>query len=353
MALFYKQKVDSSRIRRALKHIAPAFWPVFGDYRTGQIYFERYHERDYVDEITFNHEFDLADSPDALFAEYSRFNPAVAVKLFHLQIVQYPNTTVLIPKMNHLAGDGYSYFYFLSMLAAVSGSKSYSVKVMMRRLLYKPRHYRTTLREFLLKTGGVNSSPPDIKYNIRFERIPRAEIYQYIKEIKTNFNITVTTNDLLAAMALQKLVGLRGNSFGPDVTLTMPMDVRRQIAEYGRKFFGNALLFARISFETKSVRDSNINELARKIREKIPVVTREKYLEYLHKLEELIAGGQWSELIPYDPQQGCLVTNLTRLPLNELDFGSGKPDFILPLTIEKNSAALLTDQNDYVLRLAY
>jgi hypothetical protein len=41
------------------------------------------------------------------------------------------------------------------------------------------------------------------------------------------------------------------------------------------------------------------------------------------------------------------------MPTDKLDFGRGKPAFIFPLTIEKNSAALLTHQKNYLLRLAY
>ena len=101
------------------------------------------------------------------------------------------------------------------------------------------------------------------------------------------------------------------------------------------------------------IEQGDVNELACRIRKNVPVITREKYLGYLQYLEKLIDTEQWAELRPYDPQQGCLVTNLTKLPVNELDFGSGPPDFIFPLTIEKNSAALLTRQNNYLLRLAY
>lgn len=47
------------------------------------------------------------------------------------------------------------------------------------------------------------------------------------------------------------------------------------------------------------------------------------------------------------------MKNLTRLPSDKLNFGTGEADFIIPLTIEKNSAAILADKDNFILRLAY
>jgi len=356
MALFYRHKIGTSAIRAALKKLSTAFWPLFGEHHTGQIQFDGYSEGDCFDEVICSHEYNPDAAAAELFEAYSKFNPVTLKKLFRLQIVQYTNGTVLIPKLNHLAGDGYSYFYFLSVLAVVARGKNILARSFISPLILRPRHDRTILKEFLFSAAGFTSArpePPAIKYIIRFEEVSRAEIYQDIKDVKTRFDASVSTNDLLAARALQKLVGLQDTYFSGSVALTMPMDVRRQIAAYGRKYFGNALQFARQVFEMKTVRESDRTELARQIRRNVPVITREKYLKYLQSLESFIDTKQWAELRPFDPQRGCLVTNLTKMPLNELDFGSGRPDIIFPLTIEKNSAALLTRGDNYVLRLAY
>ena len=85
----------------------------------------------------------------------------------------------------------------------------------------------------------------------------------------------------------------------------------------------------------------------------MPEITKNSYLEYLINLEITILDNQIEKLIPHDPRHGCLVTNLSRLPTHKLDFGNDTPDFIVPLTIEKNSAAILADQNNFCLRLVY
>ncbi len=96
-----------------------------------------------------------------------------------------------------------------------------------------------------------------------------------------------------------------------------------------------------------------INEIAIEIRKSMPDITNESYLEYLLSIETIIARKQSNKLNVYDPRSGCLVTNLSMLPANKLNFGSGDPDFIFMLTIEKNSAAILSNRDNYILRLAY
>ena len=44
---------------------------------------------------------------------------------------------------------------------------------------------------------------------------------------------------------------------------------------------------------------------------------------------------------------------LTRMPIQKLNFGSGNPVFIFPLTIGRNSAAILADKYNFLLRLVY
>jgi hypothetical protein len=83
----------------------------------------------------------------------------------------------------------------------------------------------------------------------------------------------------------------------------------------------------------------------------MPEINREYYINYLTGLENRIADKKTEKLKPFDPASGCLVTNLSRLPVTKLDFGSGNPDFIFLLTVEKNSAAILGDKENFIIRL--
>ena len=85
----------------------------------------------------------------------------------------------------------------------------------------------------------------------------------------------------------------------------------------------------------------------------MPTVSSKTYLDYLTQLEKRISAGNLEKFKPFDPASGCLVTNISRLPVNRLNFGTGPPDLIFPLTIEKNAAAVLTKDDNFILRLAY
>ena len=50
---------------------------------------------------------------------------------------------------------------------------------------------------------------------------------------------------------------------------------------------------------------------------------------------------------------GCLVTNLSQMPINKLNFGTGDPDLVFPLSIKKNSVAVLANRDNFILRIAY
>jgi hypothetical protein len=48
-----------------------------------------------------------------------------------------------------------------------------------------------------------------------------------------------------------------------------------------------------------------------------------------------------------------IVSYLSKLPSDILNLDKGAADYIVPLTIEKNSAAILADKDNFILRLAY
>jgi hypothetical protein len=73
----------------------------------------------------------------------------------------------------------------------------------------------------------------------------------------------------------------------------------------------------------------------------------------LAELENIISDGDVEKLKPFDPARGCLVTNLSKLPADKLDFGTGSPELIIPLTVEKNSTAILAKKENFVLRFAF
>lgn len=350
--IYYKNRLKSKNVRNALKKLSSSFWPVFGEYSNGVISSCKYNENNHFDEIESEKEFNPSAPAEKIYNEY---NSAIAMnvdKLFFLKVIQLKNGTIVIPKMNHIAGDGYSYFYFLSVLAMLSQPVFVPFKKRLIRKAAKPHHDRTILKEFKFDIKEFDPLPEQNPLTIKFEEISRTELKDMIKDVSTNLNQSVSENDILSAMVVKRLINAQKGKKPIEFKLTIPIDLRRKIKEYGAKFFGNALLFGKVDFN-KTDLQQNINELAAQIRRSMPQITKEKYLNYLEQLEEIISNNQKEKLKPFDPEKGCLVTNLSILPSNKLNFGKGPADFIAPLTIEKNSAAILADKDNFILRLAY
>lgn len=350
---YYSKRFETKWLRRSLRQLSSDFWPVFGEYADGKIYFERYLEDDFYDEQALNIEFRIPESEAERLEVYRSFLQPDLERLFFLKVIHFSNGTVLIPKLNHLAGDGYSYFYFLSVLANLSKKNPIPLRSHLTRALARPHHRRTVLKDFSF--CGLEPEQPQQKedFVIEFSEIPREEVRSIIKDISTSKALKVSRNDVLCAIAVKKLIGLGQGSFGGTVSLTIPIDVRRRIKGYGERFFGNGLMLHTVNLRREHVENSEIGEVATGIRESMPAITKQVYLDYLSSLEQSIAEREKTDLRPFDPDNGCLVTNISRLPVARLDFGTGVPELLFPLTIEKNSAAIMADKQKFILRFAY
>jgi NRPS condensation-like uncharacterized protein len=337
----------------ALKTLSKAFWPLFGEYTCGIIHFEGYSEQDCFAEEQREEKFNVGETQANLYENHRRSNPSKMKKLFHVKILQYKNGTVLIPKLNHLAGDGYSYFYFLSALAAVSRGHRIPFRKQLIRYLVKPHHGRTRLREFTFREDLPQPVQDERVFSIELEKIAKQDVQTSIEEVASRLDLKLSSNDVLSAMAIKKAVKLQRILFGDQVQLTIPIDVRRSVPEYGRKFFGNGIMLNTRTFETQEIVNSSVEDAAVAVRRSKAAVTQASFIDYLRGLEVLIADKRFDRLKPFDPARGCLVTNISRLPLDKLDFGTGRPDLVFPLTIERNSVAVLAEQDNFVLRFAF
>ena len=350
---YYEPAFDTKRLRRALQKLSSIFWPAFGDYKDGAIVFDRYREVECFDEEASDRELDISEIDESGSEVISRFALPELERLFFLKAIRFKNGLVLIPKLNHLAGDGYSYFFFLSFLAALTRSTMVPFKSSLMNFALKPHHRRTALRDFSFQGVELRPLAQPGKIAIECAEILRRDVQSVIREAAASANLRISSNDVLSALAMKKLVKARADSWAEDVRLTIPIDVRGKVKEYGRGFFGNGIMFHTVTFEKERLENSPIQEVAIEIRKSRPPLSKESYIDFLKSLEDLLSAGRLDEFRPYDPERGCLVTNLSRLPTDKLDFGTGSPKLAIPLTIEKNGAAILAKEENFVLRLAY
>jgi len=353
LLLVYQDGFSTKRLRRALQKLAPVFWPVFGEYDDGVLSFERYREEDFFDEESVGHAFDPAEAEASGQSIISRFGQKELGKLFFLKATRFTNGLALVPKMNHVAGDGYSYFLFLSALAALTRAALFPFSAPLIKAMFKPDHRRTGLKKFSFRAEGPGPAVPGDRLTIETVEIPKREVQALVREVAVDNNLRVSSNDVLSAMVVKKLAGIPGGTSGTGFRLTIPIDVRGRIKDYGRRFFGNGIMLHSLELGREMSTDLSVKETAARIRRSMLRVSRDGYVRYLTELERIIDEKRWEEFRPYDPEKGCLVTNLSKLPAERLDFGTGGPHAIVPLTVEKNSVAVLARRENYVLRYTY
>jgi hypothetical protein len=350
---YYKNPFQTKRLRSALKKLSGPFWPLFGEYNKGALFSRPCREEDHYAESSLDREIDLGLADEKGYAAYSNYQLPDLKTLFFLSVIHLKNGLLVIPKMSHLAGDGYSYFYFLSLLARLSRPGGFPFRSLGTILSFKPHHRRTVLKRFSFSESQWNSVQTDEKITVQSVEISRQEVKSLIREAATADGLRISGNDVLSALSLKKLEEKQAASRGEDADLTIPIDVRRYIKEYGPRFFGNGIWLHTFRLPVADIEKSSLKDLAIRIRKSMPRPSKESYLDYLTGLEKRMAQGQNERLRPFDPERGYLVTNLSNLPADKLDFGCGAPDRVLPLTAERNGAAILADQERYILMLGY
>ena len=166
-------------------------------------------------------------------------------------------------------------------------------------------------------------------------------------------DVRVSANDVLSAIAAKRTEEVQNASVSEYLKLTMPIDVRDSVGAYGFDFFGNGIMLHAVDFRRDFLRQASAEVIATKIRESMPSVSEETFVDYLSKLEQTIVEGRMERHRPYDPDSGCLVTNLSMLPVSTLDFGSGIPELVYPTTVGRNSTGIYTSGRSFIMRSAH
>lgn len=349
---YFPYRINIGRLHRAMKKLSTRFWTAFGSYSNGVITEKSYFVDDYIEEISLDEAFDPSIGREIIYNKFGTMNTKLSQHLFFLKVIHYTNGTVLIPIMNHLVGDGYSYFYMLSVLAAVTKRGGIPLAPAIISAISQPK-----IHSELHSSFHFTASPPDAislesKVQVEYLELGVTETRDQAKSVSESSGLRISTNDILSAIVVKFILEKGEKKKLENFRLVIPVDVRRGVAELGQRFFGNGLIIYNVPFEPKLVSKSSIEDLAITIRKSFPTVNLHSYEAYLKKVDGWIKDGQLDQLRPYDPDNECLVTNLTRMPIARLDFGSGPPTTIEPLTRGRSGAAVLIQDDKFVLRLA-
>lgn len=276
--------------------------------------------------------------------------------LTKIQLTQTPTGSVLGVSLSHALVDGFSYFYFLVSWASICRGDSF----------FKPYLDRDVVLSFLkTKAGTIETDmiysecglfyrDPSRKSQDGFPDIERFLISdetmgQHIEKGKQDLGVSFTRNDVITALLWKKYILMWNSDLGNPMTfLTCPFDFRRIIPGFPPNYFGCPLCFTAASVDLESLSVSTVEDLAVLIRQSVKEIKSDFVSNSLNTLENLrLQDGlpAMEKVHLRHPQQGMIVTNLTRMPLKDIDFGYGPPAHFLAYVEVHSSAAILPAAN--------
>lgn len=290
-------------------------------------------------------------------------------------LYQLKESSALVVNISHCLVDGYSYFFFLASWANLN--QQFSLKKRFKQILTRPKHKRALLipksvspnpdlsdEHFFKVTGSSLSkktrhfSREDCQWE--FFDFPINTVKNHRENINKKLKINevqkVSCNDVLSALILKRLVD-DGRYFKDKAKISSAFDYRRIIPSLGPLYFGNAIRAASFEISILEVKNSSLKDLALKFRDTTNSITREKALDSLALFEaaRLAQNGGMEFIQSFhvaDPSCGFLITNLSRVRFENLDFGNGPPNEVIPLTPAPRTGIVTKNGDSFIVRVS-
>ena len=176
-----------------------------------------------------------------------------------------------------------------------------------------------------------------------------------MREAQASCQVPLTNNDVITAFLWKKYVprwSERENN--PLTYVTLPFDFRRALKVVRRTFFGCALCFATASLDYESLLRAPLGDLAFLVRQAVGRAREDYIWGSLQTLEGLRRGrglGVMEEIHVRHPRNGFAVTNISRLPIQGLDFGAGIPTDFQAYTQVLRGAGIMPAQDGVEVRV--
>ncbi len=307
----------------------------------------------------------LADSEMDVSNRYAYLNSVETREgepLSKITLTHVAGGTVLAISISHIVADGFSCFYFLSQL-----SKAFSGQVLTPPDYDRSWYVNNSVaikdsssnEEMLDRTGfSLAKKRIDIpRDQIIWENlfISQEEIAALQDEANKGTDCQLSKNDAITAHLWKTFVPKwHGTEVRPNFSL--PFDARRFSDWVPNRYFGNGICLASGAFGGTCFLDASIGELALEVRKTVDKVNRNyvqnsyDFLYAFRRQQDLI---EMEELHVADPDAGILVTNLSRVPLEEVDFGRGKPFQFFTATPSPGAAIVLPAENGVKVDVCY
>jgi len=351
-AFAYQGTLDPDRLRSSLERTLDDFWPLRSQLvrLSEDSYAFQPSEEGLVFELAHSQEtFGTAQKATAYLDPVRTLE---GEPLTRIRLTQTPQGSVLGVSISHALVDGFSYFHFLSSWSRVFHGNRILAPVHQRELLTAdlPEHQEPVTPDEVLARSGLfwaGKREPVATAGRSEERIllSKAGVNELLAEAQQDCDLPLFANDALTAHLWRSCLLRWDEGHGnPRTFVTCPVDFRRLLRAVPRTYFGSAIVGATASVDYDKLASASLGELARLVREAVGGV-RQAYvsgaLKTLQRLRQQRTVAVMEEIHVRHPQHGLVVTNISRLPLQTLDFGAGLPTGVLPLKSGNRGAAIL------------
>lgn len=276
----------------------------------------------------------------------------VGEPLTKIKLINTANGSILAASISHALVDGFSYFHFLTSWARIYRGEN----------LLKPHISRDIVSSYLNSSDDVITkekvySDCGLFYGaerrgLQIDKLTTERIFIPDEIIKAGIdaankkhNITFSENDWVTAMLWKKYVPHWNRSEeNPQTYVTCPFDFRRVLSGFPKNYFGCALSFVSVSIDLKTLIETETEDLTVLIKQSVSKIKSEQIRNSLTTLDNLRKEHGLSAMERIHlrhPENGMIITNLTRMPLRNIDFGFGKPERFIAYAEVPGSAAIL------------
>ena len=355
-AFSYLNKLDSDALRNSLNETLNHFTIL-------QSQLNKSSKTDYkfqINEDGLN--FDVIES-NLVFEESSKIeqyitpvNSVESEPLTKITLTQTPKGSILAVSISHALIDGFSYFHFLSSWARICRGDRILPPFLERNILsssFNPNSKKITSEEIYtncgLFLGNKRSRLQTGQSNHEVIFISGETIRSYLEEANHEHNVSFTENDVITALLWKKYIPMWHEEHDNPMTfMTCPFDFRRIMTDFPKNYFGCALCFATAAIDFNGLLKASLGDLAILIRSAVNKIKDDFILKSLNTLENLRLQNGLAAIEKVHlrhPHHGMIVTNLTRLPIRDLDFGFGAPINFKAYAEVTSSAAILPAEN--------
>lgn len=280
-----------------------------------------------------------------------------------ITLTDTPAGCVLAVSVSHALVDGFSYFHFLASWARQCRGDRFLAPQLERR----PWAERWS-------TAATEVSPDSLQRNcgLFFEQEQRQTaphalkekrlllsdllLRELMQEARQGREKSFSENDVLTAWLWKSRLPVWENADQDSMTyLTCPFDFRRVYPGFAKTYFGCALAFATAELAIRDLSRALLGDVAQVVHDAVKKMQTNHIDDSMRTLDAFRRryGVQGFERLHLrHPQRGLIVTNLTRLPIRDLDFGCGAPTAFATYMDFADSAAILPADNGVEILLA-